>query len=117
MNTIRDLPPENVFDPKPSPDPKLLETISQLENSLQANNSERRTERFFWIFLSTSFLNVIIGSLAPGPVWSIFLILSIILLIGCARWMEIPWIVTHLERLFNRLIGGRSAVPEIEPPP
>lgn len=55
----------------------------------------------------TALLNVLVGTLAPWGAAAIFLIFSLILLIGCAHWLEVPWIVTHLERLFNRAMADK----------
>lgn len=50
--------------------------------------------------------------------WTAFIFISIlvlILLIGVARWMEVPWVVRHLERSINYLMRNGKSIEE-EPP-
>ena len=73
---------------------------------------ERKQERFFWIFVIVALINVLVGSLAPWYVETIFLIFSIIGLIGCANWLGVPWVVTHLERWLDRVSNSKSKETE-----
>ena len=60
--------------------------------------TERRIERFFWLFAIVTLINVV-ASVATGWTSILHYLLSIILLIGCAKWLEVHWVVGPLEQL------------------
>ncbi|VFU10210.1 protein of unknown function [Methylocella tundrae] len=46
--------------------------------------------------------NTLIFAVAPTSAATVFLLFSLMTLIACSHWLEVPWIVSHLERLFDR---------------
>jgi len=76
--------------------------VAALQEQIEQQKTERKQERFFWFFTVTALLNVLFSSLAPWHAATVFLIFSLIGLIGLAKWLEVPWVVTHLERWFDR---------------
>lgn len=73
-----------------------------LQEQLELQRTERKQERFFWFFAVTALANVIVGSLAPWYAASIFVLFSLTGLVALASWLEVPWIVRHLERWLDR---------------
>lgn len=47
--------------------------------------------------------DALVGSLGSSTVFGFLIVTSLILLIGLAKWLEFPWIVTELERWHVRL--------------
>jgi uncharacterized membrane protein len=90
------------------------DTAAALEAQLDQLKTEIKQERFTWI---TALTGVIIALIFMALPWygAIFCVLfSLVLLLVAARTCEVPWIVTHLERIFDR--ASVSASQE-EPPP
>lgn len=46
---------------------------------------------------------VFIGFSSPWYVTTSFLLFILLFLIAAAKWLEVPFIVTHLERWFERV--------------
>ncbi len=80
-----------------------------LEADLEQARSERRTERFPWILLSTILADCILFKFENSWAPNTFIgLLSLVLLVGCARWLDLPWVAIYFDRMFNRLIGNSS---------
>jgi hypothetical protein len=90
-------------------------TSAALEPRLQQEKSERRIERFFWILAVTILGDCILMKFMDSVFSSLFIILlSLVLLIGMAQWLQVPWIVRHLEALLARYSGKAAAADETE---
>lgn len=89
-----------------------------LEAQLQNEKTERRIERFFWIFALSIFLEVFLYKFLDSN-FAFGLITCLVLagLTSLANWLEVPWIVRFLEILFHRLSGGIKGSKEKEPEP
>jgi hypothetical protein len=65
----------------------------------------------------------LMAAIANTTTFAFFLVASLILSIGLAKWLEFPWIVTDLERWLKRLGDlwdkkfGTKGPDEIEPRP
>jgi len=80
--------------------------VAALEYRLESEQSNRKIERFFWILAVTGLCDALVFKFEDAAVANIFIgALSLILVIGCARWLEVPWVHIYLDRLFNRLIA------------
>jgi hypothetical protein len=80
---------------------------AELELRLDGERSDRRRERFIWILIVTIFSDCILFKFENF--WfadTIISLLSMVALIFCARWLEIPWIVIYLDRIFSKLLGN-----------
>ena len=73
-----------------------------LQEQIEHQRTERKQERFFWFFAVTALLNVLFFTLAPWAAAICFLLFSLVGLIGLAKWLEVPWVVTHLERWLEK---------------
>ena len=73
---------------------------------MEATKSEFRKERFVYYFIIAVLFNLFISTASNGMTCSISVIASVILLIGLAKWLEFPWVVTHLEVWLER--AGRA---------
>jgi hypothetical protein len=80
----------------------IEKAAAALELQLEVVKTERKQERFFWIFGVVGLMNVIIVNSTPWYGASCFLLFSLIFLIAAARYLEVPWIVQHLERWLDR---------------
>jgi hypothetical protein len=89
-----------------------------LEAQLQNEKTERRIERFFWVFSLSIFLEVFLYKYLDSN-FAFGLITCLVLagLTSLANWLEVPWIVRFLEILFHRLSGGVKRPTEKEPDP
>lgn len=85
---------------------------AELGQQLETIKTERKQERYFWIFCVVALLNVIVISFAPVLASGTFLIFSLIALIGLASWLEVPWIVRHLERWLDRTHNAKPGETE-----
>jgi hypothetical protein len=82
-------------------------SAAALELKLEEEQSQRKIERFFWILLSTILGDCVLFKFLDSAGGNLFVgLLSLILLIGCAHWLEVPWVHLQLDRLFNRLVRG-----------
>ena len=79
----------------------IEKAAAALQEQIEQQRTERKQERFFWFFAVSSLLNVIFFSLAPWLAASCFLLFSLVGLIGLAKWLEVPWVVTHLTKMLN----------------
>jgi uncharacterized phage-associated protein len=101
---------KELLNGKPNP---TADTAAFFEHRIEADICNLHQERYVWIFVVTALSNILIGVLTPWGVEAIFLLFSLILLLGCAHRLEIPWIVTHLDRRSNRAnLGQRNAEAE-----
>jgi uncharacterized phage-associated protein len=84
---------------KPNP---TADTAAIFEHQIQAQLRNIYQERYMWIFIVIALLNILIAVLTPWGVEAIFLLFSMVLLLGSAHRLEVPWIVTHLDRWSKR---------------
>ena len=68
--------------------------------------SEFRKERFVYCFVIAVLFNLFVSTVANGLTASLSVVSTLILLIGLAKWLEFPWVVTHLEVWLDR--AGRA---------
>jgi len=92
----------------------LEKAAGALEGELQKVRAERCTERFFWSFSTIALTNVIVSSFAPGIAATVFLIFSLMLALGLARWLEVPFIAPYIERWLEKLMGRVPKPDETE---
>jgi len=79
-----------------------------LEEQIQREREERRTERFFWIFaLTIAFDAILFSHIGWAGSLAIFL-LELIFLIGMAKWMGIDIVVVLLQRLLDKYLADKS---------
>lgn len=110
--------PQNIMPGStPSSDKSVLESkdkvepvesaAAALEYQIEHLRTERKQERFFWLLAVTALLNVGVASIGVANE-VVFLLFSLIFLIGAAKWLEVPWIVYHLEKWLYQRLGGKS---------
>ena len=87
----------------------IEKAAAALEEQLGQLRAERKVERFFWILTVSGILNAFLDSFIPWGAAATLLLFSLILLIGAARWLEVPWVVRHLERWFDRASMTRAS--------
>lgn len=82
-------------------------TAAALEAQLEQAKTERKQERFIWIMTAIGLVDSLIVSHDP---WTFTFVLpfSIIMLLVAARQCEVPWILTHLERMFEKTFGSKK---------
>lgn len=73
-----------------------------LESQLSEERAQRRCERFFWALAVLALLTVLITTLAPWQASIVGLLFSLLIAIGLGKWLEVPFIVAHLERWYDR---------------
>lgn len=77
-------------------------TAAALESQLQGERAERRCERFFWALAVLALVTVLITALAPWQSSVLCLLFSLVIAIGLGKWLEVPFVVAHLERWYDR---------------
>lgn len=106
--------------PAPQRPSRVDDKAAALEESVEHLKAEFRKERFVYIFIIAALFDTLMLAVAPAMASSFVLVATIILLIGLAKWLEFPWVVTELEGWHNRLISfwhsRTKTKPEIEPP-
>jgi hypothetical protein len=84
-----------------------------LEALLEQEKAQRNIERFFWVTVVTVMLSAILAKLVDSVVYTIFITLvSIAVIMGFAKWLEVPFILPYLERIFRRVSGTMQNVSE-----
>jgi hypothetical protein len=92
---------------------KSAYSVVQLESLLEEEKAQRRIERFFWIFGLTILFDCILFKFLDASFPESFIIaLSIILLIGLAKWLEVPFVAIYLDRAFTRFMGRQRGKSE-----
>jgi len=88
------------------------DTAAALAAQLDQFKTERKQERFMWMLSTAGLVDVLCFAFLPwyGAIFA--MLFSLVLLLVAARTCEVPWIVTHLERIFDR--GAGSKPPETE---
>lgn len=74
-----------------------------LAQQIEQLRTERKQERFFFIFAITALIDVIIANSMSAASLAIFVPLSLIFLACIASWLEVPWAVVHFERWLSSL--------------
>jgi hypothetical protein len=91
-------------------------SAAALEFKLEDEQTKRRGERYIWIFVTTILVDCILFKLEDSVTANLFIsIMSVILLIGCARWLEVYLVNHYLDRVFSKLIGITGAKPDRPP--
>jgi hypothetical protein len=85
---------------------KVDDKAAALEASIESMRAEFRKERFVYCFVIAAIFNLFVSAVASMTAIGISIVASLILLIGLAKWLEFPWIVTHLELWLDRM--GRT---------
>src|SRR5262245_50456055 len=87
----------------------IYDTAAALEAQLEQLKTERKQERFVWLLAVTGLIDALLFQALPwyGAIFAV--LFSVILLLVAARICEVPWIVTHLERIFDRASGSRQS--------
>lgn len=87
-----------------SPDPvtPVYDKAAALEAQFEQFKTERKQERFMWMTAVVGLIDTLLFIALPwyGAIFGV--LFSLILLLVGARVCEVPWIVTHLERIFDR---------------
>ncbi len=81
------------------------QSAAALEAAYQNEQDKRREERFFWICVTSFFVDT---TLFPGFAWHVNLMLflfQIALLLALAKWLGLENVAVPLERLFNRYLA------------
>lgn len=90
-------------------------TSAVLEGQLQEERAGRKTERFFFIFALTLLADAILIKFLADVVATLFIILlSTVLILGLAHWLEVPQVIRPLERLFDRFMKEQKKPTEEE---
>jgi hypothetical protein len=87
-----------------APPSLLTDTAAALESQLESLKLERKQERFVWIFVVTGIINAVVSSTAPAVGAGEFLLFSLIFLVVCAKWLEMPSFAPYLDRWINKVI-------------
>ena len=107
-------PTERLVQAVQSTDPSS-KGAAALESQLEELKSEQKIERFFWILAVVILSDVIVFKFEDAWTSNIFVgLLSLVMLIGCARWLEVPWVYIPLARIFDRFIGAKQSTPKID---
>jgi di/tricarboxylate transporter len=103
----------------PSPPTRVDDKAAALEESVERIRAEFRRERFVYIFVIAALFDSLMLAVAPPSAAWFIVLASLILLIGCARWLEFPWVLSELEGWHQRLVSlwhsRTNTKPEIEP--
>lgn len=82
---------------------------ASLQAQLEQMRAERKQERYIWI-MAVNALGFCLATVAvPGPAAAVLLVFIILELLVLARFLEVPWIVTHLERWFDRVSATKRS--------
>ena len=106
--------PPSVILNSPDQVDALEKAKAVLEDELQTIRAERRTERFFWSFCLIAVLNVYVASHSPVLATVTCILFSLILSLGLAKWLEVPWLSRYLERWFEKMLGNIPRPGETE---
>jgi hypothetical protein len=122
LGTDRSPPSDRLVRPLTTIEPSS-KGAAALESQLEGVQAERKIERFFWILAVVILSDCVIFKFVILSDCVIFKfedawtsntfvgLLSLVLLIGCARWLEVPWVYIPLVRIFNKAIGDRPSPP------
>jgi uncharacterized phage-associated protein len=86
----------------------ISDTSAFFEQESRAYLSNVKQERFIWIFIVIGLLNALVGAVSPWGVEAIFFLFSVVMIIGSAHRLEVPWIVTHLDWWSHRSSSNRG---------
>jgi hypothetical protein len=128
VGPANDQPPVSVDDPavvlRPTERPSRIDDkAAALEDATEGLKAEFRRERFVYIFVILCLFDGLIAAHGNTMTFCFFLIASLILSIGLAKWLQFPWMVTDLDLwlkrlgdLWDRRFGGaKSGNETIEP--
>jgi hypothetical protein len=111
LGTDRSPPSDRLVRPLTTIEPSS-KGAAALESQLEGVQAERKIERFFWILAVVILSDCVIFKFEDAWTSNTFVgLLSLVLLIGCARWLEVPWVYIPLVRIFNKAIGDRPSPP------
>jgi hypothetical protein len=103
----------------PNPPSRIDDKAAVLEESVQHLRAEFRRERFVYIFVITVLVDSLMLAQAPVSAAWFVVVASLVLLIGLAKWLEFPWVVTALEGWHARFVSfwhsKTNTKPDIEP--
>jgi len=91
-----------VLRTKDTADP-LEKAAAALESQVQELKAERKIERFVWSLGVIGLVNIIFSEHLPLPAAMLSITFSLLITILLAKWLEVPFILPHLERWYNRL--------------
>jgi hypothetical protein len=87
---------------------RSAESAAALESKLEDEKSQRKIERFFWILAVMILADCVLFKLLDSTFSDIFIaLLSLILVIGCAKWLEVPYVGQYLDRTFDRMLASK----------
>ena len=92
---------------------QLANAIASLEAELESERTGRKRERFGWIMAVVGLFLITVSIFVPWYSWTAIFPFSILFLIVMAEELEVPWIVSRLERLFDRF-GKAKPTQETE---
>jgi di/tricarboxylate transporter len=103
----------------PTPPTRVDDKAAALEESVEGLRAEFRRERFVYIFIIAALFDALLLSVAPASAAWFMVVASLVLLIGCAKWLEFPWVIAELEGWHKRIVSfwhtKTNTKPEIEP--
>lgn len=103
---------------------RIDDKAAELEQEIQSIKANFNRERFTYYFVIALLFNILIASIAPkNSMLYLSIVGCLMLLIALGKWLDFPWISSHLERwhdLFFRfcerwMIGKKP--DEVEPLP
>jgi len=84
---------------------------------LEEAKANHKIERFFWILTVTILTDCTLFKLMDSGFPDLFIaLLSLILIIGCAQWLEVPYVGVYLDRVFTRFLSVKSHPQKPEDP-
>jgi hypothetical protein len=111
----RSLPIERLVHP-PSTIDSSAKGAAALESQLEGLQAERKIERFFWILGVVILADCVMFKFEDAWTSNTFVgLLSLVLLIGCARWLEVPWVYISLVRIFDKIMRDKPSSSNNEP--
>ncbi len=98
--------PDDIFDLPGEGDEydieQLVAKINQLETALSDAKDQRREERFYWIAASVAACNFLGAGILQNTTLSIvFIVISLMVLAGLARYCGVDWAVDAMERVLK----------------
>jgi hypothetical protein len=96
----------------PEPTQPVYDKAAALENQFEEFKRERKQERFMWMTAVVGLIDTLLFIALPWYGAAYGVLFSLVLLLVGARVCDVPWIVTHLERMFDRMSASPRSGPE-----
>lgn len=96
---------------KGASDSRLAESGASLEEALQAERDNRRTERFLWVSALSIVTLAQFAATLPWYAMLMVFVLTLVLLIGMASWCGVEAVAVPLDRCLNRYLAHAPGKP------